>query len=518
GLLGVGLDELARRDAQRRQRQWAALAAGSVAGMALMTGLAGVALVSRNEAVRQRAEAEGLIGFMLTDLRKRLEPVGRLDLMDGIGPRALAYYNRQRPEDLDARSLSQRAEALRLMGEISVQRGHLAVALRAFDAASATTGEIMARAPGDGQRVFDHAQNVFWVGNVAYQRGEWAKAERALGDYLALAERLTAIDPRRDDWRMEVDYAEWSLGSLYLEEGRDREATDAFIRSLNIGQELVRRNPADTDKALGLGQSHAWLADALETQGRLGAAREQRLEELAIYRRLLAVNKTLHMAQFSTLVALRKLADIAMLSGQTKAALIGYANAARQAEALLEQQPDNMDLTGEVAVVEADLGEALFAAGRLDDAALHQRRATALAAIALAHDPAVKHWQEYSAHARLLEGELDARRGDKSGALGVDQATLASLGASPPIGINTEARWLLDRTRVQLGNDFAALGRVVEARRQWLAAADDLTGPLDRYEPRLLVVLREADARLGREAGARAAAHRLATLLPAGAG
>jgi hypothetical protein len=68
---------------------------------------------------------------------------------------------------------------------------------------------------------------------------------------------------------------------------------------------------------------------------------------------------------------------------------------------------------------------------------------------------------------------------------------------------------------LQTGDDLAALHRPAEARARWTAAADDLSGPLDRYEPRLLVVLAGADNRLGRVAAARAAARRLATLLPA---
>ncbi len=143
-------------DAQRRTRQFAALAAVSFAGMTVMAGLAGAAFLARNEAQRQRAQAQGLIEFMLTDLRKRLEPVGRLDLMDGIGPKALAYYAAQNPDDLDARALSQRADALRLMGEISEQRGHLAEALRAFEAASVTTGELS----GAGCSTTDSASSI----------------------------------------------------------------------------------------------------------------------------------------------------------------------------------------------------------------------------------------------------------------------------------------------------------------------------------------------------------------------
>lgn len=58
GMLGIGLDELVRRDASRRRRRAAALVAASVVGMLVTSGLAVTAWLARNEAVRQKAIAE----------------------------------------------------------------------------------------------------------------------------------------------------------------------------------------------------------------------------------------------------------------------------------------------------------------------------------------------------------------------------------------------------------------------------------------------------------------------------
>jgi tetratricopeptide (TPR) repeat protein len=481
-----------------------------------MTGLTSVALLERNEARRQRGQAEGLIEFMLTDLRKRLEPSGQLDLMDGIGPKALAYYAAQNPGDLDARALGQRAGALRLMGEISEQRGHLAEALKAYEAASATTAEQLARAPDDGQRIFDHAQNVYYVGEIAYKRGESAKAEASLKSYAYLADRLTRLYPDRDDWRMEMSYAENNLGVLYLEQGRTDEAVRAFTVGLNVSQALAARHPTDNDQAQQVGQAHAWLADALEKEGRLGDARAHRLAQLALAQACLARDGSFQKAKVDTIVAMRHLAGQDMLRGDVAAALKGYRDAVGRAEALLATQPGNMDLTAfSAAIAELELGETLLAARRFAEAGDHQQRAAALVATALAHDATVMEWKGYQARARLLEAALAARRGDRTSALHLDSATLAKLAAEPLMGVNTDPRWLLDRARLQTGDDLAALGRTADARAQWTAAADDLNGPLDRYEPQLLVVLADADKRLGRIAAARATVRRLATLLPA---
>jgi len=58
GLLGLGLDELVRRDLQRRNRRLAVVASGSLAAMGVAIVLATMALIARNEAERQRVRAE----------------------------------------------------------------------------------------------------------------------------------------------------------------------------------------------------------------------------------------------------------------------------------------------------------------------------------------------------------------------------------------------------------------------------------------------------------------------------
>ena len=96
GMLGVGLDDLVQRETTRRQRRLAWLAAASLAGMAVTSTLAVTAIQARDAARDQRREAEGLVGFMLGDLKDKLEPIGRLDALDGVGARVLAYYQQAR--------------------------------------------------------------------------------------------------------------------------------------------------------------------------------------------------------------------------------------------------------------------------------------------------------------------------------------------------------------------------------------------------------------------------------------
>ena len=125
GLAGLPLDQLVQRDAHRRHRRMAWLSAALAVTRAHPRHDGGVRAARARRARLQRAQAEGLVEFMLGDLRKNLEPVGRLDVLDAVGMRALRYYDSQDLRALDADALGRRARALHLVGEISDNRGDL---------------------------------------------------------------------------------------------------------------------------------------------------------------------------------------------------------------------------------------------------------------------------------------------------------------------------------------------------------------------------------------------------------
>jgi len=195
GMLGVGLDDLVQRDQQRRHKRLTYIAAASLTGMVLTSGLAVFAFEKRDEARDQRREAEGLVGFMLGDLRQKLEPIGRLDALDAVGSRALAYFAKQDKSELSDAALAQRSKALTMMGEIAQTRGDLDGARARYAEAMAGTAEMVRRSPNDAERLFEHAQNVFWIGEIARERGQLDQAEAAAKEYKNLAYGMTSIDP-----------------------------------------------------------------------------------------------------------------------------------------------------------------------------------------------------------------------------------------------------------------------------------------------------------------------------------
>ena len=501
GLLDVGFDTLKQREQQRRNRKWALLAAASFAGMLLTGGLSVYALRARSEAIAQRGEAEGLIEFMLGDLRKKLEPVGRLDALDSVGERALKYYAAQDAGALDADSLGRRARALHLIGEVDNTRGNLDHALEVFEEASHSTGELLSRAPNDGQRIFDHAQSVYWVGAVAFQRGQNDVAEKSFEEYKVLAERLVAIDPGKPEWQAEVGYAYTNLGTLLVKEGRSAEAAPAFERSLAISSALAKATPDDAGLQLEEAQSRAWLADAREKVGSFDAAREQRMAELAIYASVLATDANNNDARRGELVARSALARLSAAKGRLPEALEQLRIATTLADSLMKTEPDNTLWTDIGADVNAFYGEVAF---RLTDPKLAGEaaaRSCTLAHDLVKRDASVVRWRGFHlSRCQSLQAALAAQAGNHAAALERSREVVARIDALKPADREGDQpiRWQLAAALLAIGDECRAMQRTDDAREAWGRVVAVLGPEQQREDAAMQTILATALLRLGR--------------------
>jgi tetratricopeptide (TPR) repeat protein len=217
GITGVGLDELVQRDASRRIRRVMAVTGAAVIAMLAMAALALVAINARAEAERQRAEAEGMAGFMLTDLRERLREVGRLDIMRAANRRALSYYDLELERgDRSAQILLQRARVQQAIGEDYVDQGRLDEAFAIFTEAHRATAEQLAQAPDDLQRLLDHAHSDYWLGRIYELRQDWPAAERQYDRFAHATSRLIARAPRNVDYMIEAGWSAVDQGNIRL--------------------------------------------------------------------------------------------------------------------------------------------------------------------------------------------------------------------------------------------------------------------------------------------------------------
>ncbi len=282
-LLGVGLDELVRRDDRRRARLRIAATATSVSIAAVMSVLAWSATVARDEAVFQRNESQQLTEFMLTDLRGRLDEVGRLDILETVGTRLMTSYDRQNLARLDADALGRRARVQLLLGEIENSRGNLSGALKTYQAAAATTAELLARDPDEPQRMFDHAQSLYWVGYIAWQRGDLDTAKRQFKGYDMLADGLLAADPAKIEWQLEKSYAQSNLGTVASDRGDLDAAREHFANALAIDRRYYERDPTDSNAIIQYGGTLSWSGRVATRRYEFGQAEKLYGEGVDLY-------------------------------------------------------------------------------------------------------------------------------------------------------------------------------------------------------------------------------------------
>jgi tetratricopeptide (TPR) repeat protein len=283
GMLGVGLDDLIRRDAVRRARQAWAVTGASLVGMAGAGALAFYAVAKGNEATTMRGKAEDLIEFMLTDLKDKLEPVGRLDILEDVGDRAMTYYSDQKLDALDDDALARRAKAMILLGRIDDIRLDIESAAKAFDEAERATGALLKRSPNNPDRVFDHAQSVFYVGETAMKRNKREKGEAKYQEYFRLAQRLVDLDPDNPRSQLEVAYATNNLGTLKHKAGDFAPAIQLFEKSVEARRRLVDQAPDDAKLKFAYAYAISWLAFAEMERGDFQRTVDLLDDQLAVY-------------------------------------------------------------------------------------------------------------------------------------------------------------------------------------------------------------------------------------------
>jgi tetratricopeptide (TPR) repeat protein len=393
GMLGVGLDELMKRETTRRHRQLAWLTAASLGGMAVTSTLAVTAIQARDAAREQRREAEGLIGFMLGDLKDKLEPIGRLDVLDAVGARALAYYEHQDKAKLSDANLAQRSKALTLMGQIASARGDLDRALRLYKEAFASTAELLRREPDDAQRIFDHAQNVFYVGDIARARRATPDAEWAMHEYKRLATRLIEIDPSNPKWQMEGIYADTNLGTLLVDTGRYSEAAALFENSLADRDKLAAGAPDNMEYRKARVSALAWLGEAREKEGRLNEGLAHREREIAFLQPYVDDAKSDTHFRRDAVVAYRAAGRLNAVLGNPAKGLEELRAAVRIGDALLEAEPQNTDWASMTAWARLELARLALAQGQDEDASNSTRSACDTADRLVARDSSVADWR-----------------------------------------------------------------------------------------------------------------------------
>ncbi|MGS0740755.1 nSTAND1 domain-containing NTPase [Glaciimonas sp. GG7] len=315
-----------------------------ILALAVLATLFGVTAVNAKRSAQQRRDqAEHLMGFMLGDFADKLRPLARLDLLDSVSAKALEYLAGSADDDLNAVSMTHRAKALEVIGEVRISRGDPKGAIDALLAGNAILRQQLEITPKDTEVLKQIGANVFWLGQIQLNQNEWDQAHKYFSLYRDYSDRMSALEPLNIDAWIEQSYAHNNLGTLALRRGDAQTAEREFQASIALKSRAMAQKPEDLMLAADFADSLSWAGSTDEAIGDLAAAQ-------ALYERESIVIKALHQAAPNDLlwaskmaIALHHQAALKLSRGLDQSALNDYSQADEILNRIIHAAPGNRE-------------------------------------------------------------------------------------------------------------------------------------------------------------------------------
>ena len=462
-----------------RLRRWVArhrgaLTASAVGAAALLvlgtTSIIGVVRArdlaerERAAAVNERRAAEELVRFLLGELQARLRPIGRLDVLEGVGERVERYYQDvsgpERP--LDASARGRRAEALDGLSKVRLARAQNEAALRAADDAMALRGELARSAPGKPVveldmasahlqranvlrnlgRLDDAAQECELaideirraqaaqpgpaslqrrllagsvLGSVRFRQGKYSDALAAYADARAAGTELLAAASHTSEDRQRLADVLSGIGRAHIELGHTVEARAALREGLRLQDELALAAPKDPTLLRELGTTLTRIGQVEVGQAHFAEARAALERSIDVLGRAVAIDGSDTRSQVNLSAAIDRLASLERAGGRYDEAARRYREALDATKRLLDRGPQ-LDVRHNLMVSLQHAGIGAFDVGAWSESAARLRESLQVGRELLAGDAGNKRVREAMAISQFNLGDALVRDGDRAAA------------------------------------------------------------------------------------------------------
>ena len=390
---------------------------------------------ARDDATLRRSQAERLIDFMLTDLRARLEPLGRLDVLHAVGDEALAYFGAVPEQDITDEDLFRRVTALQQIGQVRLDQGNLPAAREAFEGALRVNLDLAARAPENAEWRVGLGAAHFWVGFTQRRVGDLNSALEQFQQYLAIAQELAERDPMNAEWRTELAYAHSNIGSVLQDRGNLEGALREFTAMRDMLSELLADDPENTGLQLDAANTHNTVGYVLQGQGRLDQAIAEFREEVRLKAALVASDTTNTSWRARLATGHNYLGQALQTVGDLDGAMPHYQEAVRLWSGLVARDTTNARWRQNLMMNHQRVASVLEAHQDLDGALERLRSIEQVRRDLVAADPTDPAWKRDEAETYIASADVLRRLGrtaDASARAGSALAILDDLIASSP--------------------------------------------------------------------------------------
>jgi len=369
GMLGIRLDELRRRDAQRRTRNRFGYALAVLALTTIIGWLVFAEATTRATAQAQRTNTEELLGFMLGDL-KRLAPIEGLEIISADDEMQPEFREQLGFQALDNEELMEKALLWREQGLENNRLGELDSALNDFERSRAAIIELHQREGNSARALFELGQAEFYMGMVYMGLGELDRTEESWVRYGAVTRRLVNSEPNNAVYVMELSYTLMNLGAL--EQSRPRpdasRSLELIQASLQYNQMALVLDPENDVYRRDRATSVAWLADAWLEQCELDNALESRELSVQLRRELAFEQPDDNYQRVELAYMLTGLASVQQQIGLNEAATESFTEAIALLRQLHQAEPDNHELEWQFLYRQQRLARHMMAIGQPDPA------------------------------------------------------------------------------------------------------------------------------------------------------
>ncbi|MBK9035826.1 MAG: serine/threonine protein kinase [Myxococcales bacterium] len=424
------LRHLVRRWIRRNRTLLTAVAAAAVVAIAI--GVVAIrrvvaaerqARAERASAVRHQQDAEELMQFMLGDLREKLAPVGKLDLLDAVARRAVAYYDARGGADA-AEDHFLAATARIALGSVIEARADLPGALAEYEQAAAVLAALVRAHPDVTkyeQRSMD-ADNR--IADVRQEQGDLAGALASFLDLRARAERQLALDATDDKALQVAALYRGRVAKVLERQGELEPALTEFQAALALAMRRAELAPsASADKSLVIAHSHVarLLADARhDLPGALAGYRTG----LAIGERQVARAPTDPRWLQDVALSHNEVSAILMEQRDLAGALAEVQAARRMIDRAIAIDPTNMERLSTGATIGERAGMIYLAQGDLTNATAEFTACEAISTELAARDPSNLESQRARTLIANKLGDVRMKAKDPRGALAAYRSAL----------------------------------------------------------------------------------------------
>jgi len=199
-------------------------------------------------------------------------------------PSSLFNFSSQQAE---FKSRFQYAQTLEAMGEVAYSRGKTIEAFTAFENARTRLEALLKIQPNNLELLTLAGANAFWLGQLHYDKSDYAATEPLFKKYHSYSETMYALAPNDFNSIMELSYSHNSLGSLYLKQFNYIAAKQSFTESLTLKNEALELKPSNKNLLRDKADTISWLAKTEERLGNFNAAVDMLESAVAVVEKMI---------------------------------------------------------------------------------------------------------------------------------------------------------------------------------------------------------------------------------------